>query len=57
MALVILTPGGRSQRPNEIDSPNSAPWYCVNLPPSKAPLTLRCHQGQRFFTVEKVKAD
>ena len=35
----------------------AAPWYCVNLPPPKAPLTLRCHQGQQFFTVEKVKAE
>jgi hypothetical protein len=39
----------------EVGGENGPPWICALLPPSQRPLEVRCAQGKRHFSVERVE--
>jgi hypothetical protein len=55
VAMIYVLAGG-AKRPQRITGGPGPAWYCLDLPSSRLPLEIRCHQGQQYFTVERVKA-
>ncbi len=52
---MIYVLAGAIKRPQRVTASHGPPWLCLNLSPAKLPLKIRCHQGGRYFTVERVK--
>ncbi len=53
VAISLLVVAGQ-KGPQEVGGVAGPPWLCRDLAPSAMPLVLRCAQGKRFFTVERV---
>lgn len=54
LAIALLVARGMEE-PQEIDGPQGPPWFCRSRPAAALPVVLRCSQGQRFFTIDRVR--
>jgi hypothetical protein len=52
-SAIVTVLAGKVAGPQTITSSKGGDWTCRDYLPSEFPLLVRCHQGVRFFTVER----